>query len=980
MDFILTGFRMCGDARPGPGQVWGIKGGAYQAVLSGNTGRVQRDEPEQRGAGFFSAMQLSGNLITPQHPMKTNSLTLLCAAGLLSILPVAAQVPQALNYQGRVTVNGTAFTGTGQFRFALVDGAGTALWSSHASAFTSVPVSGGLYTVRLGDTSLANMAVVPSSLFSNADLRLRVWFNDGVNGVQQLSPDQRLAPVGYAHRAASVDSVPSSAIAPGSIQPSQLAPSAQVGYQQMEEIPESGGTIAVTFPQPFEAAPGVTVDGVPVPAANVTPTGFTLTVPVHGLVLDDGAPTANSVAKWIDMILVGGNPAIAYSEDTKGDLKYVRASNPAGSAWDAPITVVTGGASVAGPWCSMAMVNGNPAIAYYDETNKDLKYVRATNATGSVWGAPVTVASHPTNDLGQGCRLKTFTVSAGSDRPVIAYLDATAGTVRMAVSTNTTGSAWGSPQTPDVTLAGFTDPRGMDMDVTPGGLPVIVYYHPASDQMRLVRSTGILGGGWEAPASINFGKVNNVDLFINGGNQALKYSDTSGTYTSYNIGSSLIREVICGAVPCSRIVEGTYPLAVFESATWSRLEWSAAGNELGYYWSPARMFSTLVLSTSNTIAAVRLTDGSVLAAYKSLTNNGQLAVSNIAAPPFGSWTAGIPAPIVATALAPHAIRLEDLPDDLFGTQNYAAAYDAFAIGRNCKALGEYSMALGLGNTAGEQSFAGGSNNIAGSHCTALGSSNRAMGDYATALGLQNQALGRLSTVMGFDAEARGDYSFAAGMYTVAETSAEISIGSRPTPNTGSATTWVSTDRLFEIGNGQYFTGSNSNALTILKDGRVGLGSIDDDADMTHRFTLPNSATPATGQARANAWTTYSDSRIKTEQRPIAYGLNEIMRLQPRAYTQHSGCVEHGKFKCEDEKGGSAATIGFIAQEVEQVIPEAVQKPKDPENQLYGMSYEKLIPVLVRAAQELKTENDTLKAQMAAIQLRLERLEHPTRKR
>ena len=81
---------------------------------------------------------------------------------------------------------------------------------------------------------------------------------------------------------------------------------------------------------------------------------------------------------------------------------------------------------------------------------------------------------------------------------------------------------------------------------------------------------------------------------------------------------------------------------------------------------------------------VEYTDGSVLAAYKSLTNNGQLAVSNIAAPPYGSWTAGIPAPIVATALAPHAIKLEDLPDDLFGTQNYAAAYDAFAIGRECR--------------------------------------------------------------------------------------------------------------------------------------------------------------------------------------------------------------------------------------------------------------------------------------------------------
>ncbi len=917
--------------------------------------------------------------------MKTLFLTLIIAGGLLSTLPLAAQVPQALNYQGHVAVNGAAFTGTGQFRFALVDGAGTALWSSHASAFTSVPVSGGLYTVRLGDTSLTNMAAVPSALFSSSDLRLRVWFNDGVNGVQQLTPDQRLAPVGYAHRAASVDSVPASAIPPNSIQPSQLAHSAQSGLEQIEQVPAAGGTVTVTFPYPFESAPAVTFDNALVPAANVTPTGFTITVPVHNLVLDGGGvPDTYEVAEWIDMILVGGNPAIAYTDDTNRDLKYVRAANPAGSVWDTPVTVVAdGGEASVGAWCSMAMVNGNPAIAYYDQTNRDLKYVRASNATGSAWSAPVTVAAHATNDLGRGCRLKTFTVTVGSERPVIAYLDATAGTVRMTVSSNTTGTAWGSPLTPDATLAGLTDPSCMDMDATPGDLPVIVYYHPATDQMRLVRSTGILGGGWETPASINHGKVSHLDLFTSGGSGALKFSDNSGTFASYQISSILQRAVICGPVSSSRIVEGTYAFAVFESATGSRLAWSAAANELAYDWSAARMFDTLQVSTSNTLSAVRLTDGSVLAAYRcdgNMPGWGQLAVSNTGAPSSGGWTAGIPSPVVATALAPGTIRLEDLPDNLFGSQNYSSGPFSFAIGQYCHALGENSMALGTSNTAGDSSFAAGYNNTAGTGGTALGYANKAMGDYATTLGSGNQALGRLSTVMGYNSVALAGYSFAAGYSTAAETYGESSLGSRPTANTGSATTWVATDRLFEIGNAQIPNGVGSNALTILKDGRMGLGSIDDDAEMTHRLTLPNSATPATGQARANAWTTYSDSRIKTEQRPITYGLKEIMRLQPRAYTQHSGCVEQGTFKCEDGKGGSAATIGFIAQEVEQVIPEAVQKPEDPANQLYGMDYEKLIPVLVKATQELKSENDTLKAQLQAMQQRLEKLERPARKR
>ena len=35
------------------------------------------------------------------------------------------------------------------------------------------------------------------SLFTNADVRLRVWFNDGTHGFEQLSPDQRIVSAAY---------------------------------------------------------------------------------------------------------------------------------------------------------------------------------------------------------------------------------------------------------------------------------------------------------------------------------------------------------------------------------------------------------------------------------------------------------------------------------------------------------------------------------------------------------------------------------------------------------------------------------------------------------------------------------------------------------------------------------------------------------------------------------------------------------------
>jgi hypothetical protein len=117
--------------------------------------------------------------------------------------PCLAQVPGILNYQGRVVVNGTNFDGTGQFKFALVNGTGATTYWSNGVGAVSVPVAKGLYAVLLGDTTITNMTVsIPAGVFTNADVRLRVAFNDGVSGLQVFSPDQRIAAAGYALMAA----------------------------------------------------------------------------------------------------------------------------------------------------------------------------------------------------------------------------------------------------------------------------------------------------------------------------------------------------------------------------------------------------------------------------------------------------------------------------------------------------------------------------------------------------------------------------------------------------------------------------------------------------------------------------------------------------------------------------------------------------------------------------------------------------------
>lgn len=143
-----------------------------------------------------------------------NLLIATCALLLLMSSSSHAQVPQLMNYQGRIQVGTNNFDGIGQFKFALVGGGGPnaqtywrndgGLDNSEPATSVSIPVTKGLYSVLLGDATKPNMSILPTSAFNSGEVYLRIWFNDGVSGFQQLKPDQRIAAVGYAITAANV--------------------------------------------------------------------------------------------------------------------------------------------------------------------------------------------------------------------------------------------------------------------------------------------------------------------------------------------------------------------------------------------------------------------------------------------------------------------------------------------------------------------------------------------------------------------------------------------------------------------------------------------------------------------------------------------------------------------------------------------------------------------------------------------------------
>ena len=126
------------------------------------------------GSGATASATLSGGVVTSVNVLTPGS-------GYTSVPTVTVAPPPAnISYVTFWSNDGTSAAG------------------SEPSATVSAGVTDGLFTVALGDTTVANMAAISVSLFTQPNLQLRIWFSDGVNGFAALSPLQNLTPIPYA--------------------------------------------------------------------------------------------------------------------------------------------------------------------------------------------------------------------------------------------------------------------------------------------------------------------------------------------------------------------------------------------------------------------------------------------------------------------------------------------------------------------------------------------------------------------------------------------------------------------------------------------------------------------------------------------------------------------------------------------------------------------------------------------------------------
>jgi len=146
-------------------------------------------------------------------------------------------------------------------------------------------------------------------------------------------------------------------------------------------------------------------------------------------------------------------------------------------------------------------------------------------------------------------------------------------------------------------------------------------------------------------------------------------------------------------------------------------------------------------------------------------------------------------------------------------------------------------------------------------------------------------------------------------------------------------------------------GSSNQGYLYVSGGYVFLESVSNSI-----YVMPQGANGVYISPGSTSWTANSDERLKNINGNIENAVERLMTLRPVNFSWKSDNTNKDN-------------IGLIAQDVEKVFPQVIDKNKLPtkagekqtdETEYLGVRYQELVPVLVKAIQELKAEIDELK--------------------
>lgn len=203
----------------------------------------------------------------------------------------------------------------------------------------------------------------------------------------------------------------------------------------------------------------------------------------------------------------------------------------------------------------------------------------------------------------------------------------------------------------------------------------------------------------------------------------------------------------------------------------------------------------------------------------------------------------------------------------------------------------------------------------------------------------------------------------------------------PLSNTGNYNTASGFYALYTNVDGSYNTAvgcsSNVSSGSLVNAMVLGFNAI---VDASNKVRIGNTSVTSIGGEVA--WTAYSDGRFKKDVSEDVQGLTFITRLRPVTYRWdihkmnnaiygNDNGMWDGKYDIEQMKW-----TGFIAQDVEQAASECNYDFSGIDNSgdIKGLRYAEFVVPLVKAVQELETENAELRDKNADLESRIERLE------
>jgi hypothetical protein len=123
---------------------------------------------------------------------------------------------------------------------------------------------------------------------------------------------------------------------------------------------------------------------------------------------------------------------------------------------------------------------------------------------------------------------------------------------------------------------------------------------------------------------------------------------------------------------------------------------------------------------------------------------------------------------------------------------------------------------------------------------------------------------------------------------------------------------------------------------------------------TYYFNF-NGSDKATINGSTGAYTALSDRNKKKDFEESTLGLSEVLRLQPTM------------FRMSSDDASAPLELGFIAQDVADVIPQAYVEQEAPDGAFIGLQDRPIIAVLTKAIQEQQATIQELEARIAALE-------------